>query len=110
MLRSLTLALFMLLPALSEARTLFCQANFNNDVLFEKKVDVKAGESNKKFGTLGGLEFFISDKGENKIELQVFNTYEPSRSYATSVFKESGSTVELAVWKQDSLLEARCSN
>lgn len=97
-------------PLLAQARTLYCQASFNTDVLFETEVTLNDRELNHKFGTLAGLEFYVSDRGQNKIELQVFNTYEPSRSYATSVFDKEGSHVELAVWKQDYMLEARCSN
>lgn len=110
MLRSILLVLVLSLPLTSFGRSLYCQASYNTEVLFETEVTLKDGEVNKLFGTLAGLQFYLSDKGENKIELQVFNTYEPSRNYAIAIFKEARSQVELAIWKQDYLLEAKCSN
>lgn len=106
--RLLPFILFSLSANAFAVRSLSCGASFNSDSLFEADVLVKEKER-KLFGELAGLEFFVTDKGQNRIELEVFNKYEPSRSYAESTFSGEGSFVNLVIWRQDYLLEVRCS-
>lgn len=94
----------------AESRRLFCEASYNTESIFETEVILSKGERNKLYGNLGGIAFYVSDLGNNKVELHVFNSYEPSRSYASSDFSRPNSRVELVVWKQDYLLETRCRN
>jgi hypothetical protein len=94
--------------AFSKDQVLKCQASYNTDVILETEVSLKKGEQNKLFGELAGLQFFLSDKGNNSIEVQAVNNYEPSRNYASAKFVDPSSFLELSIWKRDYLLEVRC--
>lgn len=89
--------------------TLNCKATYNLETVFETEVQLAKGERNKSFGGFEAFQFFLSDNGNNVIELQSLNNTDPSRSYATAKISDAGSFVELAIWTRDFLLEVRCT-
>ena len=106
-----TLALLLALGSFSAfAETkLQCKATYNLDTVLETEVTLNNSERNKSFGEYEGFQFFLSDNGNNIVELQMLNIYEPSRSYATAKISEAGSFVELSIWNREFLLEVRCT-
>lgn len=106
-----TLALLLTLGSFAVAAEtkLQCKATYNMDTVLETEVTLGHAERNKSFGEFEGFQFFLSDNGNNVVELQTLNIYEPSRSYATAKITEAGSFVELSIWNREFLLEVRCT-
>lgn len=86
-----------------------CEAKVNTSKEFEANVFLKSGSTNFKFGGLEGFDFILSSKAGDVIELQLLNSDEPSRTYATAVVKSTGAFVELSQWKRDYILDLRCT-
>jgi hypothetical protein len=109
--KSLFVALFALasISAFAQETKLQCKATYNLDTVIETEVNLGHAERNKSFGEFEGFQFFLSDNGNNVVELQSLNIYEPSRSYATAKISEAGSFVELSIWTREYLLEVRCT-
>lgn len=97
------------LTAFAQETKLQCKATYNLDTVLETEVTLGHSERNKSFGEFEQFQFFLSDNGNNVIELQSLNNNEPSRSYATAKIAEAGSYVELSIWTRDFLLEVRCT-
>ncbi len=96
--------------AFAKEYQLKCTAKHNLDLIFDTEVTLKDTDKNKLLGTYEGFDFILSSLGQDILELQVFNGYEPSRIYSTSKFSKSGDFVEQSVWKRDYLLDVRCTH
>ena len=107
----ITIALGLLVSTMSFAKEykLSCEARHNYDLVVQTEVTLGEKERNKSFGVFNEFEFFLSSNGNDIIELQTLNNYDPSRSYATAKMTEAGSIVELSIWRRDFLLEVRCT-
>ena len=86
-----------------------CIATYNADKVLEKEVTLVAGTRGLSLGGVEGFEFFLSQVGENTVELQALNSDEQSRSYATAKINDATSFVELSLWKREFIMEIRCS-
>lgn len=101
-----TLAVLLLtLSPLTFARSFDCQVKINHELAFVAGFDL-AEKASKKFGVYEEYEFTLMDKG-SLFELEVYNSLEPSRSYAVGDFRTS-SDLGLIIWKHDGLLEVSC--
>lgn len=85
-----------------------CEATYNLQQAFVADIKVPEGKKDVLFATLGQFEFYLSSKPNNIVELQIYDAYEPSRTYA-SANMTSTHFVELAIWKRDFLIEVRCT-
>lgn len=106
----LVLILGLLISAQAFAKDLKvkCVGSHNYDQMFSVELKLNEGQSNVSFAKSEQFEFFLTTKADSVVELQVLDSFEPSRSYATAKLSES-SFVELAIWKRDFLIETRCS-
>lgn len=95
--------------AFAHETKLQCKATHNTDIVLETEVTLNHAERNKSFGEFEQFQFFLSDNGNDVIELQSYNNNEPSRTYATAKITEAGSYVELSIWSREYLLEVRCT-
>jgi hypothetical protein len=95
--------------AFAKDMTFNCMAKLNAGQVFESQVVLKPGQSNLTIGGVEGINFLLSSKSNGVIELQLYNPEEPSRTYATTSFKGAGSFVEISLWKQDYMLDLRCT-
>lgn len=86
-----------------------CVGTHNSDKVMDRTLTLLAGQRNLPIGSDDQFEFILSDNGKNVIELQAYNSYEPSRSYATADFSAASAWVELSLWTREFLLEVRCS-
>lgn len=102
-------AVIMSFPALAAGHKLSCEATYNSEKVLETSFTLNPKERNKSFGEFEGFEFLISENAGELIELQAYNMYEPSRTYATAKLIETNSFVELSIWKREFLLEVRCT-
>lgn len=97
------------LPLLSHAsdRNLSCSVSLNLEKVLETQVALPEKASNYQFASLNDFRFFLTDTG-SKIELQIFNPEDPSRSYAIADLKQTRD-IELTLWKREYLLSTKCS-
>ncbi len=86
-----------------------CVATHNADVVLETDVKLPSGAKSLSFGEFEEFEFFLSQSGENTVELQALYNVDPSRSYATATFQGEKSFVELSIWRREFIMEVRCS-
>ena len=106
------LLIFPLIVSFSAQATghnLTCVASYNSEKVLETSFTLNPKERNKSFGEIEGFEFLVSENSAEVIELQAYNIYEPSRSYATANLSKPSSFVELSIWKREFLMEVRCT-
>ncbi len=72
-------------------------------------VVLEESDKNKLVGDFNEFSFYLTSKGNNVVELQTLNRYEPTRSYATSVLRAKNDFIDLAILERDYLMEVRCS-
>jgi hypothetical protein len=85
-----------------------CIATYNAEKVMENVITLQAGEKNKFIGEVDGDRFIISSLSKEKIELQIYNTDEPSRTYSTATISETQPLIGLSIWKRESILEIYC--
>ena len=105
----LVCSLFMSLGAIAGGLNLSCVATYNSTKVLETSFTLNPKERNKSFGEIEGFEFLVSENSTEVIELQAYNMYEPSRSYATANLSQPSSFVELSIWKREFLMEVKCT-
>lgn len=86
-----------------------CQADYNSDTILDTTVHLKENTKDLKLGGNDQFQFILTNKQGTVVELQVYNRYEPSRTYATSNLSGPSEFVELSIWNRDFILEARCT-
>lgn len=101
----LALILFPLFSHAS-AHQLSCSISLNLDKVVDVQVLLPANANNYQFATFQDFRFFLTDTG-NKVELQIFNPADPSRTYAIANLDQS-KEIELTVWKREYLLTTQC--
>lgn len=106
----LLLSLLFLCSFSVEARELLlkCEASHNSDKLFSVETKLPEGQRNSLIAKAEEFEFLVTSAKNNVVEIQVYNSFDPSRTYASSDLSKSRH-VELVVWRRDSLLEMRCT-
>lgn len=104
----LLLTTFLSLSAFAKDFNLKCESSLNSSKLFEVNVTLPQGERNNLIAKSDNYHFFVTSAGMDVVELQVYDSSEPSRSYASASLTKAKS-VELVIWKRESLLEARCT-
>lgn len=104
----LLLSTFLSLSAFAKDFNLKCESSLNSSKLFEVKTILPQGERNNLIAKADNYQFFITSAGADVVELQVYDSSEPSRSYASASLSKA-QYVELVIWKRESLLETRCT-
>lgn len=95
--------------ALAKDLDLKCIASHNAQVVLDRNIRLVSGTRGLFIGKAAGLDLILTHSGEYTVELQAFNVYEPSRTYATANISEAGSFVDLSIWKREFVVEARCT-
>lgn len=62
-----------------------------------------------KIASFEQYEFFMSQLAEGRYELQAYNAYEPSRTYAVAYLSSSQPEIGLTIWKREAIIEASCN-
>ncbi|MFZ4713201.1 MAG: hypothetical protein ACOYL6_05805 [Bacteriovoracaceae bacterium] len=95
--------------AFANTYSLKCVASYNAEKIVDTEVKLADKEQNSTFAKFDEFQFILSSKGNNVIELQFVDIYEPSRNYATAMLNGVGTYVELSIWRKDMLMETRCT-
>lgn len=88
------------------AMELRCEAKYNAETVLSTNISLK---DKAAIGEIEGFRFMASAKAQNVVEIEAYNAYEPSRTYATGSLDKTGAFVDLAVWKREFLMEVRCT-
>lgn len=104
---AIILSVFFCTSAFAATKDIRCVTTFNSDSHFEVNIKLNDGQRNQKFADFDGYEFFLSALKDDMVELQIYNPYDPSRSYASAKLVDQN-YLELVIWKRDSILETRC--
>ncbi len=102
-----TFILLTLLSASALAAEFECSFHQNLSEIYRTTVAVNGKDV--KIAAFDGYEFFLSELPDHKYELQAYNMYEPSRTYAAAILSPSHTEIELTIWKREIMLDARCS-
>lgn len=86
-----------------------CVVHFNSENLLDTEVMLPSGARGKHVGEVEGFSFFLTQTGEETVELQAYNGGEESRYYALAKLNTPTSFVEFSSWKREFILEARCT-
>lgn len=102
-----TLLAFVALLPLSHvgATTFNCTVKYNYETVFTVKFELENSKS-KKFGSFEEYEFTLKDTGKN-FELELYNSLEPSRTYAVGDLTKSPD-LGLIIWNREKLMEVNC--
>ncbi len=84
-----------------------CSYHQNLTEIYRSTVSVNGKDV--KIAAFDGHEFFMSQLPDGKYELQAYNMYEPSRTYAAARVSITNPEIELTIWKREALIEARCT-
>jgi hypothetical protein len=84
-----------------------CEVTYNYDSIFTRTLSLPVGAKNFSFGLFEEFEFFLTDLGNDKLELQILDNTGPARNYATGKLT-SETSLELAIWRRDYLIDVRC--
>ncbi|WPU66850.1 hypothetical protein [Peredibacter starrii] len=88
------------------AMELKCEAKHNAETVLSNSICLK---DKAVIGEVEGFRFMANAKSQNIVELEAYNSYEPSRTYATGSLDKAGAFVDLAIWKREFLMEVRCT-
>ena len=88
------------------AMELRCEAKYNSETVLSTTISLK---DKAGIGEIEGFRFMATAKAQNTVEIEAYNAYEPSRTYATGSLDKAGAFVDLAVWKREFLMEVRCT-
>lgn len=92
--------------AFAGTHTFHCDSQLNGSEIFKVEFQMHDGQKNVTFARQDQFSFILGLK-DKKMELQVYEELEPSRSYATAALAKD-QIVELAIWKRDFWLEVSC--
>lgn len=106
---ALLLLSFFTFSASAKDLQLDCELSHNKSTVFTRSLSLKAGQKNVTVGSYDLFDVIVSSLGQNKIELQIYNASEPSRSYASGMLTDKSSEVSMALWTREFLMEASCS-
>ena len=88
------------------AMELRCEAKYNAETVLSTAISLK---DKAAIGEIEGFRFMANAKAQNVVEIEAYNAFEPSRTYATGSVDKVGAFVDLAVWKREFLMEVRCT-
>jgi hypothetical protein len=97
------------LCATAQALNLQCTAKHNLDLIVEEDIQLSSGVKNKLIGSFDDFRFYVSDKGDDMIEVHAYSISLSSRTYATARLKSSEDFVEASVWNREFMLDLRCT-
>lgn len=99
--------IFISLTAYANTNLVDCAFKINLSTIeqLQKKVHI---DEKVTFFNYEEFKITVLRKTTTKIEIEVYNANEPSRSYATGNLFDREDVVELAIWKRDLLLEVNC--
>ena len=103
------LLLLSMLPALAFGMELSCTGELNGAEQFRSTVQLEAGQRFVPVGFVNEMEIFMSDMSNQRVELQLYNPIEPSRSYATAHVQSAGDQVQLSLWTREFWIEVKCT-
>ena len=102
------LSMMLFLPSVAFSQTLNCSLIINNTVVEKNSVEIVQGEKVAIFN-YDGLKVSSIVRTSSKFEIEVFNPFEPSRSYAVGELREKSDDLSLVSWKREQILEVNCT-
>jgi hypothetical protein len=101
----------MMLSSSAQANDLWfrCTGTHNSENILNTKVRLSPGQRTLYLGGSERYQFILGSLGNNTVELQAYDSWGPSRSYAMAVVNSPASFVEVSVWKREHLMEVRCT-
>lgn len=89
------------------AEELFCTVSVNFETVAEVQLQVEPTQK-EAYVMADAFSFYVTNKGQGKFELEIFNADEPSRSYAEGFLRTKEDTLAWTLWSRDMLLETKC--
>lgn len=108
MMKYILLFMVACLTSTSMAENLLCQVSINMEVQSKLSLQVPLDE-NILYAKFQPFQMRIKNLGASKFEIEVYDSEEPSRSYAKGTLRAEDDEVRWTLWRRDILLETSCS-
>lgn len=105
--KNLLIVMFLAMSFNTFAEDLICSVNLNTEPVAETPVTVDVN-AKVVYAEMDGFRFFVTNKGNSKFEIEVFNAAEPSRSYASGKLLDATDELSWSVWSRDYLIDSTC--
>lgn len=89
------------------AENIKCFLSVNSEPVAEVEFNLEAN-TKELFIDSTDYRFYLANKGNSKFELEVYDAYAPSRSYAIGYLRIAKDELSWAFWSRDILLETTC--
>lgn len=89
------------------AEDLACTVTANSDVLIQTDFNLNVKEQ-YQYLSAGTFSFYLSNLGNSKFEIEVYNNDGPIRFYTTGLLRTSNDILTWTLWSRDILLETSC--
>ena len=96
------------LSAVARDIRISCAVSHNTQLVYENEISVPQNAKNISIANFDLFEMFMTSLPDGRYELQMLNSMEPSRTYATGALTSASPTLELSVWTREFLLETKC--
>ncbi len=98
---------FMIATTNAFAENIKCSLSVSTEPVVEVEFNVEPN-TKELFVDSTDYRFYMTNKGNSKFELEVFDAYAPSRSYSTGYLRTTADELSWAFWSRDVLLETTC--
>lgn len=102
-----TLTFIMLSTSGVFAEDIKCSISVNAEPVVAVEFSVLPG-TKEMFVDSTDYRFFLTNKGNSKFELEVFDAYAPSRSYSIGYMRTLEDELSWAFWSREVLIETTC--
>lgn len=89
------------------AEDVVCTVTANHDVLAQTDFSLNVKEQHQ-YVSAGTFSFYLSNLGNSKFEIEVYNNDGPTRFYTTGLLRTSNDILTWTLWSRDILLETSC--
>lgn len=98
---------FLLSASMAKASDLVCNVKINAEEAAVTEFTV-APNTEVTYAVLEGYKFFVSNLGNSKFELEIYDSNGPTRSYATGHLRNLTDDLSWTLWSREILLETTC--
>ena len=89
------------------AKQIYCEVKVNQELTYKTHLEVNVNQK-YEIGIFKNYKFTIFTKDNSNYEIEAYNPYIPSRTYALGYLEENKGLVSLVIWKRNALVEGNC--
>lgn len=90
------------------ATTLNCSTSINTELIGSSQFEIETGEQ-VTYESYDGFQLMVNKHSDVDYELEIYNPYIPSRSYAGGILKNFDDKLSWSYWTRDILIGTVCT-